>query len=206
MLYSTYISNIKNLTETQKGQVLNIARYFKSDLFPKDIRLCPSTDLLNTYKAGNLDWDEFVIEFKDQMSKGETLQGLRDLYKKCKTEDVILVCYEKDYNMCHRKLIGDFISSYGISYEELPSEESKTYKKSDLLDGMVVDISLGHRFLVLNGSITTKGGFYELDDFSEAMKHKNGFTIDAIYCPNTKDLGEIFDDEKLEIVWERKKK
>ena len=28
MLYSTYISNIKNLTEEQKKQVIIIARYF----------------------------------------------------------------------------------------------------------------------------------------------------------------------------------
>lgn len=205
MLYSTYISNIKNLTDKQKSQVLNIARYFNSKEFNKDFRLCPSQDLLNAYKTGNLDWDDFVVEFKRQMKQGETLTALRELYKKAKTEDVILVCYEKDYNMCHRKLIGDFIAGYGIQYEEISDSIKSTYHKSDLIDGMVVDIEFGHRFLVLNGTITAPGGFYDLCDFSETMKHKNGFTIDRIYVPNTKLLNEMFDDDKLELVWERKK-
>lgn len=121
MLYSTYISNIKNLSEEQQSKVLNIARYFKSDKFKKDIRLSPSDGLLKAYKNGVIDWDNFEIEFKEQMTSGLTLVAMRELYKRLKAgEDIILVCYEKDYTYCHRRLIGEFLMQYGIEYQELP--------------------------------------------------------------------------------------
>lgn len=119
-LYSTYISNIKNLTDEEQSKVLNIARFFKSDKFRKDIRLSPSDELLKMYKAGIIDWDEFETEFKIQMSGGLTLIALRELYKRLKSgEDIILVCYEKDYTYCHRRLIGEFMMQYDIEYHEL---------------------------------------------------------------------------------------
>lgn len=119
-LYSTYISNIKNLTEEQKNQVLNIARYFKSDQFKKDIRLCPSSDLLRAIKTGDIDWEDFEYYFKEEMKKDPMLTALRQLYKRLKSgEDIILVCYEKDYMFCHRRLIGEFLAQFGIEYKEL---------------------------------------------------------------------------------------
>lgn len=119
-LYSTYISNIKNLTDEEQSKVLNIARFFRSDKFRKDIRLSPSNELLKMYKAGIIDWDEFETEFKIQMSGGLTLIALRELYKRLKSgEDIILVCYEKDYTYCHRRLIGEFMMQYDIEYHEL---------------------------------------------------------------------------------------
>lgn len=119
MLYSTYISNIKNLSEEQQSNILNIARFFKSEKFKKDMRLCPSYELLQAYKTGNIDWDDFEHAFKEQMKSGQTLIALRELYTICKTNDVILVCYEKDYTYCHRRLIGEFLEQYGIEYKEI---------------------------------------------------------------------------------------
>lgn len=47
------------------------------------------------------------------------LSALRELYSKCKNNDIILVCYEKSNEKCHRRLIGEFISQFGIEYKEL---------------------------------------------------------------------------------------
>lgn len=120
MLYSTYISNIKNLTDEKQKQIIIIARYFKSNNFKKDIRLCPSDELLKAYKSGSIDWDDYTIEFKELMQKQPMLGALRELYKRCKNgEDLILVCYEKSNERCHRRLIGEFIESFGVEYKEL---------------------------------------------------------------------------------------
>ncbi len=119
-LYSTYIANIKNLTKEQQGQVLIIARYFKPGSFKKDIRLCPSDGLLRAIKSGDIDWDDYEIYFKEEMKKDPMLSGLRDLYRRLRNgEDIILVCYERDYTQCHRRLIGEFMQGYGVEYHEL---------------------------------------------------------------------------------------
>jgi uncharacterized protein YeaO (DUF488 family) len=119
-LYSTYISNIKNLTKEQQDQVLIIARYFKPGKFKKDIRLCPSDELLRAIKSGEIDWDEYEVYFKEEMQKDPMLTALRQLYKRLKSgEDIILVCYEKDYMQCHRRLIGEFLKQFGVEYHEL---------------------------------------------------------------------------------------
>lgn len=129
MLYSTYISHIKNLTPEMQSKVLIIARYFKTNSFKKDIRLCPSVELLNAYKSGDIDWCDFEREFKKEMEKQPMLQGLRDLYRRVKNgEDIILACYEKEDTKCHRRLIGEFLQQYGIYYAELqPYEFTGTY-------------------------------------------------------------------------------
>jgi uncharacterized protein YeaO (DUF488 family) len=119
-LYSTYIANIKNLTKEQQDQVLIIARYFKPGKFKKDIRLCPSDELLRAIKSGDIDWDDYEVYFKEEMKKDPMLSGLRDLYRRLhKGEDIILVCYEKDPSVCHRRLIGEFMQGYGVDYNEL---------------------------------------------------------------------------------------
>lgn len=120
-LYSTYISNIKNLTKEQQDQVLIIARYFKPGKFKKDFRLCPSVDLLNAYKTHEIDWEDYEVYFAEEMKKDPMVTGLRELYKRLKNgEDIILVCYERDYTNCHRRLIGEFLRQFGIEYNELP--------------------------------------------------------------------------------------
>lgn len=119
MLYTTYISNIKNLSEDMQKKVIIIARYFKSEKFKKDIRLCPSAGLLKDRKDG-LDWYDFEYFFKKEMKEQPMLGALRELYKRLKHgEDIILACYEKDDSICHRRLIGEFLSQYGIEYKEI---------------------------------------------------------------------------------------
>ena len=113
MLFTTYISNIKNIPEEFHKNIIIIARYFKSDKFKKDIRLCPSDWLLKSYKSCEISWEEFESEFKKQMNTGTTLQAMRELYRRLKNgEDIILVCYEKDDTQCHRRLIREFLSQW----------------------------------------------------------------------------------------------
>ena len=124
MLYTTYISNIKNIPEEFHKNIIIIARYFKSDKFKKDIRLCPPDWLLKAYKSCNISWEEFEYEFKKYMLKGETLIAMRQLYTAVKNgKDIILACYEKDDSVCHRRLIREYLSQW---------IETKEYEIGDL--------------------------------------------------------------------------
>ena len=124
MLYSTYLNNVKNLTEEQKKQTLNIAAWFHSDKMNEDKRLAPSEDLLKDFKKWRITWEQYEVRFKEEMKKEPMLTALRQLYVACKDRDIILVCYCGDYAKCHRRLIGEFIQSYGIMYNELGSPGS----------------------------------------------------------------------------------
>lgn len=113
MLFTTYISNIKNIPEEYHKNVIIIARYFKSDKFKKDTRLSPPDWLLKAYKSHDIDWEKFEYEFKKYMLKGETLTAMRQLYAAVKSgKDIILACYEKDDSVCHRRLIREYLSQW----------------------------------------------------------------------------------------------
>lgn len=124
MLFTTYISNIKNIPEEYHKNVIIIARYFKSEKFKKDIRLCPPDWLLKAYKAGEMDWEDFEYEFKKYMLQGSCLEAMRELYVAVKNgRNIILACYEKDDSVCHRRLIREFLSQW---------LETKEYEIGDL--------------------------------------------------------------------------
>lgn len=123
-LYSTYIGNIKNLDEEHQAKVLNIARYFKSEKIKKDVRLSPTADLLKAIKTGNIDWSDFEYYYKEEMKREPMITALRELYKRLRRgEDIILVSYNKNYQECPRRLIGEFLQQYGIEYKELEPGE-----------------------------------------------------------------------------------
>lgn len=60
----------------------------------------------------------------EEMKKEPMLTALRQLYAAASKQDVILICYCGDYKKCHRRLIGEFIQSYGIMYNEIGKPES----------------------------------------------------------------------------------
>lgn len=124
MLRSTYLANVKKLTPEEQKQVINIAAWFHSDKMNEDKRLAPSEDLLNDFKKWRINWEQYEVRFKEEMKQEPMLTALRQLYVACKDQDVILVCYCGDYKQCHRRLIGEFIQSYGIMYNEIGVAES----------------------------------------------------------------------------------
>ena len=67
--------------------------------------LAPSWDLLNDYKDGKVDWDEYVRRFTvEMMTNPEAIQVMRRIKELAKTKDIRLICYEKQYP-CHRYIL-----------------------------------------------------------------------------------------------------
>ena len=72
--------------------------------------LAPSWDLLKAYQAGKVTWNEYTRRFKTEMMTNpkamKTMKGIKEL---AKTEDVRLICYEKQ-RPCHRFILKDMIN------------------------------------------------------------------------------------------------
>lgn len=95
-----------------------------------------------------------------------------------------------------------------IEYSTL-KEKIKTMKKSDLKNGMVVELRNGKRFLIVNDLGIGKDSFIILDGFSGYDENlydfigDSTFDITKIYKTVGNTFKTLFDNEKLNLIWER---
>ena len=85
-------------------------------------------------------------------------------------------------------------------------------KKSDLKNGMVVEIRNGKRFLIVNDFGIGEGSCINLDGFmgyNENLYDISGFSeydITKIYKTVGHTFKTLFDNESLSLIWEREEK
>ena len=101
-------------------------------------QLAPSRKLLKEWKDGNMSWDRFGMKYNDEMYYGYDFLWNDEIRKKLgKTyedyylqyfllgriwfdcvrgdKDCILICYEKEGELCHRHLLKQLIEVHGIN-------------------------------------------------------------------------------------------
>ena len=82
-------------------------------------------------------------------------------------------------------------------------------KKSDLKNGMVVELRNGKRFLIVNDRGIGKDTCINLDGFGgydENLYDINGdsiYDITKIYISSGRTFKNLFDNESLSLIWER---
>lgn len=79
-------------------------------------------------------------------------------------------------------------------------------KKSDLKDGMVVKLRDGDKFLVINNRLLNKEKWGYVGNYNDDLTDRCIRELDIMNVYNTNGLclDDIFCDEVLELVWERK--
>lgn len=94
--------------------------------------LSPSPELFNTFNTKwrhlppQVWWHEYERQFLEELNFKDKLNCLRGIYKKLLAGmNIVLVCFCKDHNYCHRKLVGEFFKPYGIIAEELNPIQSE---------------------------------------------------------------------------------
>jgi hypothetical protein len=86
-------------------------------------------------------------------------------------------------------------------------EQPKQFTKSDLRDGMVAEYKSKSRRLVLGFKLTGKNGHSELINYTEDLRNRLSGNCDIYKIYKSKNLcgiEDIFNDENLELIWERK--
>ena len=95
-----------------------------------------------------------------------------------------------------------------IDYSTL-KEKMKTMTKSDLKNGMVVELRNGKRFLIVNDLGIGKdtyielGGYFGYDEKLYNSKGDKTYDITKIYKTEGFTFKNLFDNERLSLIWER---
>lgn len=97
-----------------------------------------------------------------------------------------------------------------IEYSTL-KEKKDIMKKSDLKNGMVVELRNGKRFLIVNDLGIGKDSCIKLDGvwYDENLYDIIGdstFDITKIYISSGRTFKTLFDNERLSLIWEREEK
>ena len=98
-----------------------------------------------------------------------------------------------------------------IEYSTL-KEKIKTMTKSDLKNGMVVELRNGKRFLIVNDlgigkdSCINLDGFFGYDENLNDVSEFSEFDITKIYKTVGTTFKTLFDKERLNLIWEREEK
>lgn len=88
---------------------------------------------------------------------------------------------------------------------ELELVESKSFTKSDLKDGMVVEYRDGDRRIVLNNKFVWRSGYLDFEDFNDDFVSRGGsYKIVKVYISSATTLDDWCNDHFLELIWERK--
>lgn len=89
-------------------------------------RLAPTKLLLEDAKSGKISWEEYRHRYLAWIHTREGVLRMKEIGELAKNNDVVLICYEKDHNHCHRKLLAESIAKWaGVEYKgELENEEN----------------------------------------------------------------------------------
>lgn len=125
-MYTGYFAKIKTY---EKAGLIPIAicggipKWYKGLWYKK---LAPKWSFFNEWKNGaehKGDNDYYIHHFNNEvLDKLSILQVIEDLQKIANTKDtdkIILLCYEKPGDFCHRHLVADWLTKNGLKTIEL---------------------------------------------------------------------------------------
>lgn len=111
MISTTYRWNINNIPSNFLP--IYVTRFPPKDntLIPVLQDLSPSIELFNDYKTNKIEWNEFVLRYNKEVlhDDNDTLNNLISVVKM--GQDICLICFEKDNEFCHRRLVAEYIAN-----------------------------------------------------------------------------------------------
>jgi len=97
----------------KEGYIARWNKYPKNEIKIRVARpsiLAPSKTLLTLWKNKEITWDEYTAIFRKEIQdKPEAIEKLKEIKQKAQTEDVRLICYEKN-PPCHRFILIEIIN------------------------------------------------------------------------------------------------
>ena len=117
MVYTGYFSRVKKYTEADLIPI-SIARYSpKWWNYDTCSLLAPTSGLLMRYKAGKVNPEEYEREYREYLDNINVKAILENLIPG--KRNIILCCYEKPGDFCHRHIFADYVfEHFGIKMEE----------------------------------------------------------------------------------------
>lgn len=120
MIYTSYYAKLKKIPKDIEP--ISISRYK-----PKGVSIFsypsfrPSDELLSWWKnckQTEEDKKKYIDEFSEKLNSLDIEKVKNDLNKLSCGRDVVLLCYEKSEDFCHRQLVAEWLRSKGEPCEE----------------------------------------------------------------------------------------
>lgn len=130
-LYTSNPEGLKNIkSNAELWQITRAGNMIPNTILVRN--LAPSQQLFHTFvtKWRHLQpeawWPLYEKQFVDEMKTEEKIISLRAIYRKLlEGKNIVLICFCKDHNFCHRKLVGEFFMQYGVEAVELNPLQTK---------------------------------------------------------------------------------
>ena len=115
-IYTSFFSNWRNFPEGSLE--ISITRFPPKNWTGLELRsLAPSAELLKMYKNKEIDEYMFAQKYIQEISdRGITRGLLNTFFKSLEFDNIILLCYEKKGDFCHRNILASW---YGEEIKEL---------------------------------------------------------------------------------------
>lgn len=111
-IFTSNFAKAKGL-DSSKFLVVAISRYVPRGYSGvRELRFAPSRRLLMSYKGGLSIHDYEEVFFSELGNKDRVYSVFRDLASLSNGRDIVLCCYERAGEFCHRRLIADFVFSH----------------------------------------------------------------------------------------------
>ena len=121
MIYTSYFGNHKHFPKS--AIVLGITRFPPAWWTGINIdKLAPSEQLLRQYRNKEIDEYIFTMEYQQELrDRGLTQEKVKDFFETLGGDkDIILCCYEKTGEFCHRHVFADWMAKV-LTITELES-------------------------------------------------------------------------------------
>ena len=113
--YFAYIKKYKKLGYTTISIARWVPKWYDGERYPE---LAPSNFLLSKYKNNLITEEDFKIEYIKGLNRNVVENFINSISEKY--DRVILLCYEKCGDFCHRHILADYIKQeFNIDVEEL---------------------------------------------------------------------------------------
>jgi uncharacterized protein (DUF488 family) len=112
------LSNVSTLIDVRLNNMSQLAGFSKRDdlkFFLKELcnteyvhvpDLAPTSDMLKSYKNGNISWEKYEDKFLNLMSQ----RHIEKIIKPSLLDNGCLLCSEHEPHLCHRRLVVEYLN------------------------------------------------------------------------------------------------
>lgn len=134
MIYTSYFGNLKKIPEEIVRVTIcgGVPQWYDGLQYKK---VAPKYGFFQEYKKNN-DWgyytDHYKSEVLDTLDIESVINDIKTLTNEAK--DVVLLCYEKPDDNCHRHLFANWLEEHGVPCEEFSMERYMESEKNNEID------------------------------------------------------------------------
>ena len=113
-IYTSYFANYKNIP--QEYQCISVANTKPDSLFiPEWALVRPAWNLVQHLKSKTIAFNDFAYYYSRQLETKPASYYIEALRHYSTGRPVVLMCWEKDYNECHRKILSYWLQMNALA-------------------------------------------------------------------------------------------